>query len=150
MVWLLPLIIIGGLFFPVLGYFVIAMMAFFLPLSFFKGRFWCWSLCPRGAFLDIVMSKATPNRAFPKTLTKISFRWFVLALFMVFLVYRMLQTGGNILAIGAVFVSMCILTTIIAIIIALVSRHRGWCLICPMGTLQEQIGKIKKKKSTNL
>jgi len=144
MMWFLPLIVIGGLFFPLLGYLVVAMMAFFLTLSFFKGRFWCWHLCPRGAFLDIDMAKASMNKTFPAPLTKMWFRWAVFFLLMVFLIFRLLRTGGNIMVIGAVFVFMCIVTTAIAVIIALVSKHRGWCMICPMGTLQEQIGKIGK------
>ena len=66
MVWFLPLIVIGGLFIPWLGYLVVAMMAFFLALSFFAGRYWCRNICPRGAFLDIVIAKASRNRSFPK------------------------------------------------------------------------------------
>jgi len=37
-----------GLFVPVLGYLVAAMVAFFSVFAFFKGRFWCWNFCPRG------------------------------------------------------------------------------------------------------
>ncbi|HDZ76573.1 MAG TPA: 4Fe-4S binding protein [Candidatus Omnitrophica bacterium] len=65
MIWLLPLIVIGGLFNPMLGYLVLAMMIFLLTLSFFKGRYWCWNLCPRGSFLDIVLSKISVNKALP-------------------------------------------------------------------------------------
>ena len=36
MVWLLPLILIGGLFYPFLGYLVVVMMAVLLILSFFS------------------------------------------------------------------------------------------------------------------
>jgi polyferredoxin len=58
-IWLLPLILIGGLYNSALGYLVVAMMAIFLTLSFFKGGYWCWNLCPRGAFLDIILSKVS-------------------------------------------------------------------------------------------
>ena len=149
MLWLLPLIVIGGLFLPMLGYLVIAMMAFFLTLSFFKGRYWCSHLCPRGAFLDIVMSKASPNRPTPKVFRKMWFRWIIFASLMTFLVFRILQKGGSVVAIGAIFVSMCLLTTLLSIVLALVMHARGWCIICPMGTLQEKIGKLNKKRQTN-
>ena len=145
MIWLLPLVVIGGLFVPILGYLVAAMMAFFLVLSFFKGRYWCWNLCPRGAFLDIVMSKASPNKPLPRLFAKTWFRWLVFALLMGFVIFRLLRAGGNLTAIGMVFVSMCLITTVISIILAVTVRHRGWCAICPMGTLQEHIGKIKNK-----
>ena len=141
-IWLLPLIIIGGLFNPILGYLVLAMMIFLLILSFFKGRYWCWNLCPRGAFLDIVLSKFSAKRSFPKIFTKQWFRWLVFVLFVSFLVFRIVNTGGNFIAIGSVFVVMCLVTTIISIILGIPARHRSWCTICPMGTLQEKIAKM--------
>lgn len=145
MVWLLPLIVIGGLFFPVLGYLVIAMMAFFLTLSFFKGRYWCWNLCPRGAFLDTVMPKFSFRRPVPRIFAKAWFRWLIFALLIGFLVFRMMRTGGNLIAIGAVFVIMCLLTTVISIILGGGTKPRAWCSICPMGTLQQEIHKLNKK-----
>lgn len=149
MVWLLPLIVIGGLFYPFLGYLVLAMMAVLLVMSLFKGRYWCWNLCPRGAFLDIVLSRVSINKPIPKFFLKQWFRWLVFVLFMSFIISRLIRTGGNLIAIGSVFVMMCILTTIIAIVLGVVTKHRGWCMICPMGTLQDKIGKIliKKQKS---
>jgi len=144
MMWLLPVIVIGGLFIPLLGYIVIAMMAFFIPLSFFKGRYWCWHLCPRGAFLDIVLSRFSPGRPLPKPFTKSAFRWAVVGLLMGFVVFRLIRSGGNPAVIGAIFVSMCLVTTIISIVLGLATRHRGWCAICPMGTIQDTLGKLKK------
>jgi len=149
MIWLLPLIVIGGLFYPLLGYLVVAMMAVFLTMSVFKGRYWCWHLCPRGAFLDMVMSKASANRSVPKIFARQWFRWIIFILFMAFLIWRILGTGGNIIAIGAVFVSMCILTTVISIILAVLTRHRSWCAICPMGTLQQKLH-IRGKKEHSI
>jgi polyferredoxin len=145
MIWFLPLILIGGIFIPLLGYLVVGMMAFFLVLAVFKGRYWCWNLCPRGSFLDMVISKASLNRPYPVgVFGNQFFRWSVFFAFMAFLVYRILRAGGSLVGIGAVFVSMCFITTVISIIIGLFVRHRGWCAICPMGTLQEKIGKIRR------
>ena len=146
MLWFLPLIVIGGIFIPLLGYLVIAMMAFFLTLSFFKGRYWCWNLCPRGAFLDIAISRFSFNRAPPKIFSRQWFRWTVFGLFIIFLTFRILKTGGNFIAIGAVFVGMCLLTTIISIILGVTTKHRGWCTICPMGTLQNKIAELGQAK----
>ncbi|MBU1062327.1 MAG: 4Fe-4S binding protein [Candidatus Omnitrophica bacterium] len=144
MLWFLPLITIGGLFNPILGYLVLGMMAFFLTLSYFKGRFWCWNLCPRGAFLDIILSKASFKKPVPKVFTRHWFRWLIFVLFSSFLMFRIIRTGGNIIAIGAVFVSMCIVTTIISIVLGVATRHRSWCMICPMGTLQDKISRMSK------
>ena len=144
-IWFLPIIVIGGLFYPMLGYLVVAMMAFFLTLSFFKVRYWCWNLCPRGAFLDIILSKVSRKRPASKIFARQGFRWLVFVLLMSFVIYRIIMTGGNIVAIGGVFVGMCILTTVLAIILGIIAKHRTWCTICPMGTLQEGISKIRKK-----
>jgi polyferredoxin len=149
MIWFLPLIVIGGLFYSLLGYLVVAMMAILLTLAFFKGRYWCWHFCPRGAFLDIVLSKVSLNKTLPKSFVKQWFRWLIFALFMIFIIFRIVRTGGNLIAIGSVFVVMCILTTLIAIVLGVATKHRGWCMICPMGTLQEKIGKISSHNMKN-
>lgn len=146
MFWFLPLILIGGLFYPLLGYLVVGMMVFFIVLSFFRGRYWCWNLCPRGSFLDIFLSNISLNRQNPKIFGNQLFRWLVFLAFMGFLVYRILSSGGSLAGIGVVFVSMCLITTVISIIIGIIVKHRGWCAICPMGTLQEKIGKLRKNR----
>ena len=146
MIWFLPVIIIGGLFFPILGYLVIAMMVFLLGLSFFKGRYWCWNLCPRGAFLDIVLSKFSRGKIIPKIFINQKFRCLVFVLFLSFLIFRIIQSGDNLITIGFIFVIMCLATTIIAIIIGSVTKHRAWCIICPMGTLQDKISKLSHPK----
>lgn len=145
MIGFLPLMVIGGLFYPWLGLLMIPMVLFFLPLSYFKGRYWCHNLCPRGAFLDIVMAKVGLKNTMPKTFGKPWFRWIVFALLMGFVLFRLWRAGVNPLAIGAVFVSVCVATTFIAIVLGIIFRNRTWCVICPMGTLQEHLGKIKKR-----
>jgi len=146
MVWLLPLIVIGGLFNPLLGYLVVAMMVFFLTLSFFAGRYWCRNLCPRGAFLDIVISKFSLNKSVPKIFLNQRFRLSIFVFFMALVILRIFQAGGDLFMIGAVFVSACILTTVIAVILGVSTRHRAWCAVCPMGFLQEKIGRLNRKR----
>lgn len=146
MIWFLPVILICGLFVPVIGYLVVAMMLFFLVLSFSKGRYWCWNLCPRGAFLDIAMSKISRNKPLPQIFMKPWFRWLIFSILMLFLVFRLFQSRGDLVKIGQVFVNMCIITTLIAVVLGFFLRHRAWCIICPMGNLQEQIHKLKSKK----
>ena len=143
----LPVIVIGGLFYPALGYLMVLMMAFFLPFSFFKARYWCWNLCPRGAFLDIVMSKLSRNKPTPRIFLNNWFRLTILILLMSVLLVRLARSGGNLIIIGSIFVGICLVTTVIAIILAVFTRHRGWCAICPMGFLQEKIGKLKHKNN---
>lgn len=143
-IWLFPLIAIGGLFYPLLGYLMLVMMILLLGLAYFKSRYWCGNFCPRGAFLDIVQSQFTLNRPWPRLFNRKGFRWFVFGLFMTIFVSRLMASGGNLVAIGGVFVSMCIVTSILAIIFGTATRPRAWCAICPMGTLQEQLGRWGK------
>ena len=143
MVWFLPLVVIGGFFYPMLGYLVLLAILFMLVLSIFKARFWCWNFCPRGSFLDLGLSKISRNKAIPKIFTKQWFRWSVFALIMSLFVFRLITAGGSRRAIGLIFVIMCLTSTIIAIILGIATKHRAWCMICPMGLLQEKIGKIR-------
>lgn len=143
MIWFLPVVIIGGFFYPMLGYLVLMAMVFMLVLSIFKARYWCWNLCPRGSYLDLILSKISSNRPVPGIFTKQWFRWTVFMLIMSLFIFRLIQAGQNIAAIGLVFVIMCLLSTIFATILGIYTKHRAWCMICPMGLLQEKIGKIK-------
>ena len=109
MIWLLPLIVMGGLFYPLLGYLVVLMMVYLLFLSYFKrGRFWCGNYCPRGAFLDIVLSKFSLNKPIPKIFLKQWFRWLVVIFFVSFVTFQLAKTGGDPVKIGLVFVIMCL------------------------------------------
>ena len=144
MIWLLPLIVIGGLFWPLLGYIVLFMMIFFLILSYFKGRFWCANLCPRGAFLDIALSKFSLKKKIPNLLTSSGFKMFILVSFIIFFIFQLISADKNLFAIGFVFVRMCLLTTIVSIVLGIPIHQRTWCSFCPMGTLQTKIHLLKK------
>ncbi len=145
MIWFYPLIAIGGLFYPLLGYLMLVMMLFLIISSYFRARYWCGNLCPRGAFLDIVMPHLTVDRPYPHIFTRRWFRWGVFGLFMSVFISRMIATGGNLLAIGGIFVSMCVITSLIAIPLGIATRPRAWCAFCPMGTLQETLGKLGQR-----
>ncbi len=138
--WLLPVIVIGGLFWPYLGYAVAAMMVFFLTMAVFRGRFWCGWFCPRGAFLEVAWAPLSRRRQVPAFFKSTSFRWAVFVLLMAFMLLRVWQAGTDAEMIGAVFITMCLLTTLIALPLGVVFQPRTWCTFCPMGTLQGVLG----------
>ncbi|MCM8820205.1 MAG: 4Fe-4S binding protein [Candidatus Omnitrophica bacterium] len=146
MIWFLPIILIGGLFNPVLGYLVFFMMIFFLVLSYFKGRFWCSFLCPRGAFLDLVLSKISLKRKIPKFFYNQKIRMVIFFIFIGFFIFQFIISPKNLYATGFIFVRMCIVTTLLAIILGVPIHQRVWCIICPMGNLQEKIRNFNKNK----
>jgi ferredoxin-type protein NapH len=143
-IWLLPVILIGGMIWPLLGYLVAGMMVFFIILSYFRGRYWCWNLCPRGAFLDIVLARVSAKKKIPKPLTSKNFRWPVLALVICIFLMQLILMPKTFPAIGSLFVRMCLATTLISILVGIPIHHRTWCAFCPMGTLQEEVGKLRK------
>ena len=146
MIWLLPLVVVGGLFVPLLGYLVLLMMITLLILAYFRGRFWCWHLCPRGAFLDLVLAKFSLKKKIPRLFTKPPVRWAIFALFMLAFTFQLITADKAWPALGFVFVRMCLVTTLIAIFIGIPINQRAWCAICPMGTLQGKINSCSRRK----
>jgi len=144
MVWFLPFIVFGGLFMPLVGYLVFFMMIFFLILSYFKGRYWCGHLCPRGAFLDLVLSRVSLEKKIPSLFLRPQYKWLFFSLFMAFFFFQLATAAKNLYAIGFVFVRMCIITTILAIILGLRFRPRTWCAMCPMGLAQTKISTLRR------
>jgi len=154
---ILVAVVIGGLFYPPLGLIAAAMMVALLILSLFRGRYWCGNLCPRGAFLDLIVSRVSPGRQFPGWARSLWLRAGVLVLLMSGFTWSLANlpvanaeevAGGIYGLIGAVFVRLCLITTLGAIFLALVSQHRAWCAVCPMGTMQHLIDRAATKAPT--
>jgi polyferredoxin len=40
---------------------------------------------------------------------------------------------------------MCILTTAIGLVMTRLTKPRAWCMVCPMGTLQDSLGKLGRQ-----
>lgn len=68
---------------------------------------------------------------------------------MAFFIFQLAIAPKSIIAIGFVFVKMCLITTIIAVLLGLPFKERTWCAICPMGILQTKIGFFRKKPVTS-
>ncbi|MFO8081109.1 MAG: 4Fe-4S binding protein [Armatimonadota bacterium] len=150
-------VVIGGLFYPPLGLIAAAMMVTLLILSLFRGRYWCGNLCPRGAFLDILVRRMSPGRRFPAWARSLWLRASVLVLLMSGFAWSLANlpvgnadefVGGVYGMVGAVFVRLCLITTLGAIFLAIVSQHRAWCAVCPMGTMQNIIDRAATKATS--
>ncbi len=138
-----PIIVIGGLKWPYLGYGVLAIMIIFIILALSKGRQWCGWLCPRGSFLERVFVKVSLNRKAPSFLKEGFLRWAIFVGLLGFMVFRLIKTGGNPVKIGAVFILMCAISSVVAFALGLIFKPRTWCSFCPMGTLQGLLGPNK-------
>ncbi|OPJ62892.1 4Fe-4S binding protein [Clostridium oryzae] len=115
-------------------------------LSFFKGRFWCGNICPRGSFFDNVVCKFSNDKKTPRCLKSYFFRIIVLTLMMTVFISRLCKTSGDIYGVGRVFYRLIIVTTTIGVAMSLFYNHRTWCNFCPMGTLASAISALSKRK----
>ncbi len=141
LLWVIVVVVIvGGLKWPLLGFVVPIVMLTGIIGGFFKGRYVCGWLCPRGAFLERIVGRVSPDKPIPMWLRGPAFRWTVFALLMGFMTFQIAQQPGSINHWGAVFVRICIITTGIGVVLALIVHPRTWCSFCPMGTMQSAVG----------
>ena len=133
---LLPLVVIGGYFWPLLGFIVIGLIAIFTLLAGKRGRLYCGWICPMGAFHERFLSLVSRQKPIPLVFKSSWFRWLVFMVMMTFMLSRLYVAWGDPEAVGSVFRTMWIISTGIAIGIGLYFRSRTWCTICPMGSFQ--------------
>jgi ferredoxin-type protein NapH len=138
--FLYVVMIAAGWAFPVLGIAVFAL----LGLAVISGRRkkWCGSYCPRGSFLDLVMARLSPKKPIPRLLTG---RKAWAAGFVLFIALFGLQAWnaglfgpwgpGSLPSFGLVFYRMCLVSSAIAVPLALWRNHRSWCAVCPVGNI---------------
>jgi len=142
--WLLGMIMITvialGWRFPLLGFVVPGAMGVGVLGGFFRGRWVCGNACPRGSFLDTWFNLVSGKREIPTFLRRAKFRWAVLSILMSFMVFRLSQKPESIDHWGIVFWQMCLITTIVALGLGLRYSARGWCSLCPVGTMAGTAG----------
>ncbi|MCP4050962.1 MAG: 4Fe-4S binding protein [bacterium] len=140
---MLPVMLVTGVFYPYLGFLVMAMMTGFLILSLFKGRIWCGWLCPRGAFLERYVDKLSFHNSIPLLLKSLWFRVLIIFVFMTSFITQLIISQGDLLKTGMIFIRLCIITTFIALPLAVIYKPRTWCSFCPMGTIQGILGRTR-------
>lgn len=140
---LVLIVSIGGIFYPKLGYFLLLVFATLMIIAPFRGRWFCGNLCPRGSFVDFWLGPISRKVRIPQILRSMWIRIPIFVLLMGFMIYRIISTQGVVDKIGMVFVTICIMTTAVAIIFGTIIAPRTWCSFCPMGTLQRTMGGSK-------
>jgi len=145
--WLLGsaviLVLALGWRYPYLGLMVPLVMATGMAWGWFRGRYVCGNLCPRGAFLDSWLAPFAGRRAVPAWMRSSWFRGLVVAVLMSFMAWRLSLQIDSLVHWGTVFWQMCLITTVVAITLGGVYRERAWCSICPMGSIQAAEGRGK-------
>lgn len=144
--WIIvPITIFAGLKYPLIGWAVPVVMLMGIVGAFFRGRYVCGWLCPRGAFYDRVVKFISPKKKIPGLFRNKIFRWGIFVLLMGFMFYQISINPSDIYHWGRVFVRICIITTSIGVVLAIFYHPRTWCSFCPMGTMQGAIGGHKRK-----
>ncbi|MFZ5774847.1 MAG: 4Fe-4S binding protein [Thermodesulfobacteriota bacterium] len=136
---LVPVVIVGGHYWPYFGYIAIAMLALMMVLALFRGRYYCGWFCAMGSFHERLLALVSRKLSMPPVFKQAWFRWIVFVLMMSLLGTRLLLTEGEPARIGAVFVMMWTLATGLAVGVGLIWKPRSWCSICPMGTFQAML-----------
>lgn len=117
-----------------------------IAISFFRGRFWCGNLCPRGSFYDHVLAKISRHKKVPAILKSPLFRAVVFIAMMAMFSLGIKKNWGNWYGIGFVFYRMIVVTTLIGIVLSFIWNERTWCNFCPMGSAAALVSHFKNKK----
>ena len=148
------LILAGGWFYPLLGYFAIACMAGAIGIAFFRGRKWC-DFCPRGSFWDIYIKPISRNKKIHSFFTNWYTRVFVILLLMTIFAVQIIKRWPDFYSIGFFFIIFLTVTTAVGLILGILIHPRTWCRFCPIGSMANIIGrrkyplKINSKKCTD-
>lgn len=129
-----------GWIFPPIGYFIPVCMLMGLGIAVWRGRNWCDWLCPRGSFNDAWLARISPRRQMPTWLRATPTRLAVLAVLLTVLTVQLIRLWPDWWAIGGFFVLLLTITTAVDIVLGLFYQQRGWCQICPIGTMANWIG----------
>jgi polyferredoxin len=135
------ILLVGGWFFPLIGYFIPLCMVAGISMASVKGRKWCNWFCPRGSFADSYMKAISPEKKIPDWLRSLPVRIGVLAFLIGMLTIQIIRLWPDPYAIGRFFMVLLTITTAVGIILALIFQQRSWCYICPIGSMSNWVGK---------
>jgi ferredoxin-type protein NapH len=142
--WLgLPLVVIVGWFYPLLGFLLIGCMLGALGFAVYKGRWWCDWMCPRGSFYDLFLDRISRKKKIPEIFRSTGLRISVIFLLFAVLGTQIYFAWPNPVGIGLAFVIVLSITTSIGIVLGIFIHPRIWCHICPMGTIAGYMSKDK-------
>lgn len=139
----LVLLLIGGWFYPPLGYFLLFCMVMAMGIGVIKGRNWCDWMCPRGSFWDQYLGRFSRKVEVPGFFRSTPFRMLWLGILMTMLIVNLTPVWGDYYKMGRPFVMILTVTTAVGLVLGILYHHRIWCMFCPMGTMANWLGRGK-------
>lgn len=140
----LPLLIFAGLYYPLLGYGILACMFIAIIISFYNGRYWCGRLCPRGLFFDEFLNVISSKNKIPAFFKSLPFKLIWLVILMAVMAIQFVLSKGNVYLFGRGLLMILIVTTVIGILLGIYYKARAWCIFCPIGTMCGWLGRNRK------
>lgn len=136
---ILLIYLVVGYFWPVIGF--IAIICMIAPVAFAvrKGRWWCGNACPRGSLYDMILTKYSPHKPIPAFVRTRGFRIFMVLFIFTMFGTQMYRAWGDWDAMGRVFWTIILITTIVGVALSFIFAPRTWCSFCPMGTLSSWV-----------
>lgn len=137
--WIILAYLVAGYFYPVIG--LLALICMIAPVAFAvkRGRWWCGNACPRGSLYDRLLAKYSPHRPIPKFVRTFGFRLFMVMFIFTMFGVQMYFAWGDWNAMGRVFWTIILVTTIVGVTLSFIFAPRTWCSFCPMGTLSSWV-----------
>lgn len=133
--WLLFTYIVLGWCWPVTGWALLLYIIGTVLTAFWRGRWWCGHVCPRGDLYLRLLSRFSPHRRIPPFVRTFAFRLFVVCLVFSSFGIGIYNSWGDWSAMGSVFWQLIVTTTIIGVVLSFIYAPMTWCSFCPMGTL---------------
>lgn len=139
----LPLVLIGGWFYPLIGFILLGCMLGALGVALYKGRAWCDWMCPRGSYYDLFIKKLSRGREIPEFFKKTGVRISIILILFSVLGSQIYLHWGDWSAVGKAFVIVLTVTTLVGTVLGIVYQQRIWCHICPMGSFSNLLSEGK-------
>ncbi len=132
---------VGGFFIPYLGFAVATVMAAAIVMTMIKPRLFCAKACPRGKALGFGLSRLSRGRPLPTGAVSPGAKRALCGFMMFCVAGNVYRLWGAPQALGTFFWGLCALSLAAGVMLGILYRPRAWCVVCPMGTLQDTIGR---------
>ncbi len=130
---------VGGYFQPLVGLTIPLLLLLALILNIRGRRLFCSSVCPNGKTYAQVLKRVSWGRRLPTLLKSGEFRKVLCGLMLFCVISGLTRFGHGWAGVARVFWAVYVLSLGIGTIMGLIFKPRAWCVVCPVGTLQETL-----------
>lgn len=137
---------VGGLFHPYIGFAVAVVMVVAVAMTIVKPKSFCAYACPRGKALGLGLKPFSRGRPLPPGSITPGLKRAACGFMMFCVIGNIARLAKAPAALGTFFWGLCVLSLAAGVVVGILYRPRAWCAVCPMGTLQETIGELARKR----